>query len=129
LKQEIKTIKMETGFSVEIIHDSKIIWTDFYKTKVELDLFLNCCNYHDIVFSQDEARNELEKGVFGVDCLYKHPKDLRFASIFNCNVASINKGNYFEVYVCNNKDEVVPIRVFTLDEVFEIIKKAENNEL
>ena len=127
MKQEIITKETEEGYSIEILHDGKVVWIDNYKTKSKADWLLYCLKTgFGKIRTLDEAKNEFENGEYQVNILYRHPLGYRFTWIFNNDVIPEKKETGYTVFFVNKDDVVDDINVPTMEEAFDIIKKVEN---
>jgi hypothetical protein len=126
VKQKILTNETDNGYSVEVYHDTELVWTDFFKTKGQLDWFLEGCNHEPMYLSPDEARIQLKNGEPFVNLFYRHPLGYRFA--FICNHRKNNPDGHEKGYGvgCVNEDDMLGvIDTFTLSGAFKVIKRIE----
>jgi hypothetical protein len=123
--------KTDDEYYVEVFNDDKLAWTDTYETEERLFSFIKCCSNTGSTpcLSQDEARIMLENNEFGVDIFYRHPKGLRFASIFHLDVWPETNEHGFEVFFTNRDGEADEKNVPTIDEAFQVLKDVENGKI
>jgi hypothetical protein len=102
------------------------VWSEEYPNKAGVDWFLSVCenahNRGEIVLSQDEVREDLEQGAYGVTFFYRSPLGYRFGSLFQ-------DGEGYVVFFVNNADICVSKKVESIDEALEMIQKVEAGEI
>jgi hypothetical protein len=133
IEQNIVTHKTDEGFYVEVFNDGKLVWTDTFKTKKQLNWFIKCCNNGNelghVNVSLDEARIMLENNEYGASVFYRQPLGFRFAEIFNLEALSHKNEHGFSVHFVNNKKIMAGKVVPTIDEAFQVLKDVENGKI
>ena len=135
VEQKINTRKTDEGYYVEVLNDGKLAWTDTFETEERLNWFIKCCDLAkksgggDSCLSQEEARERLESGKFGVDIFYRHPLGYRITFICNLDAAPEHNEHGFHVFFIDKHHDADSRIVPTIDEVFRIIKDVEDGKV